>query len=64
MKSDLTGMSTQNSKKDMKETTKESKENLANDQLSENSHRSFGVVDLWNVRKKQRTSASLSRWLN
>ena len=64
MKSNLAGMSTQNSKKDMKETSKESKENLTADQSLENNPRSFGVVDLWNVRKKQRTSASLSRWLN
>lgn len=64
MKTDLSGMSTQNSKKDMKETSKESKENLTADQSLENNHRAFGAIDLWNVRKKQRTSASLSRWLN
>ncbi|MBK7434962.1 MAG: hypothetical protein IPI66_14455 [Chitinophagaceae bacterium] len=62
MKTELLG-GTQNSKKDLKESFKETKETLAAEFTTENNPRSFGLVDLWNE-KKQRTSSSLSRWLN
>ena len=66
MKIDTMGIGTPISKKDLKELTKETKETIAtNAVIEEHQHqRSFGAVDMWNVRKRQRTSASLSRWLN
>lgn len=64
MKIDTMGIGTPISKKDLKELTKETKETIAVDAANEDQQRSFGVVDLWNVRKKQRISASLNRWYN
>jgi hypothetical protein len=45
---------------------KETKETIAVDVTTVgNNARSFGVVDLWNVQKKQRTTASMMRrWAN
>lgn len=63
MKTDLLGTDTQ-SKKDKKGLMKESREFHETEHSADEHQRSFGVVDLWNVRKKQRVSASISRWLN
>ncbi|GAB2814708.1 hypothetical protein GCM10027043_13570 [Ferruginibacter profundus] len=53
-------------KKDLKELLKETKETIAVDvRIDGNNNRSFGVVDLWNVQKRQRTTASMMRrWSN
>ncbi len=66
MKSDVMGSGAPINKKDLQELLKETKETIAVDAKTEgNNNRSFGVVDLWNVQKKQRTSASMMRrWLN
>jgi hypothetical protein len=64
MKADTMGISTQINKKEMKELTKETKEVISIDAKTDENNRSFGSIDLWNVRKKSRTSASMSRWLN
>ena len=64
MKIDTMGIGTPISKKDLKELTKETKETIATNAVTEEHQRPFGAVDMWNVRKRQRTSASLSRWLN
>lgn len=63
MKVDTMGMDTPISKKDLTALTKETKETIAAVLNTNGNRRSFGVVDLWNVRKKQRISASTSRWL-
>ena len=68
MKSDVMGIGARINKKDMKELLKETKETIAVDvdvAISVNNTRSFGVVDLWNVQKRQRTTASMMRrWSN
>ncbi len=68
MKSDVMGIGAPISKKDMKELLKETKETIAVDvdvTTSGSNTRSFGVVDLWNVQKRQRTTASMMRrWSN
>ena len=66
MKSDVMGIGALISKKDLKELFKETKETLAVDaKTDDENNRSFGVVDLWNVQKKQRTTASMMRrWSN
>jgi hypothetical protein len=66
MKSDVMGIGAPINKKDLKELLKETKETIAVDAKTEgNNNRSFGVVDLWNVQKKQRTTSSMMRrWLN
>ena len=65
MKSDVMGIGALISKKDLKELFKETKETLAVDVKTDVNTRSFGVVDLWNVQKKQRTTASMMRrWYN
>jgi hypothetical protein len=66
MKSDVVGIGAPINKKDLKELLKETKETIAVDVTTVgNNARSFGVVDLWNVQKKQRTTASMMRrWAN
>lgn len=68
MKSDVMGIGAPISKKDMKELLKETKETIAVDvdvNANASHQRSFGVVDLWNVQKRQRTTASMMRrWSN
>ncbi|MGG9963702.1 MULTISPECIES: hypothetical protein [Ferruginibacter] len=66
MKSDVMGIGAPINKKDLKELLKETKETIAVDvRIDGNNNRSFGVVDLWNVQKRQRTTASMMRrWSN
>ena len=65
MKSDVMGIGAPINKKDLKELLKETKETLAVDAKNDGNNRSFGVVDLWNVQKRQRTTASMMRrWSN
>ena len=65
MKNDVMGIGAQINKDEMKELLKETKETLAVDAKTEGNNRSFGVVDLWNVQKRQRTTASMMRkWSN
>ena len=66
MKSDVMGIGAPINKKDMKELLKETKETIAVDAKTDGIvNRSFGVVDLWNVQKKQRTTTSMMRrWNN
>jgi hypothetical protein len=52
------------SKNDLKELLKETKETVATDVKVDGNQRSFGVVDLWNVQKRQRTSISMRRSLS
>ena len=65
MKSDVMGTGSPLNKKDLKELLKETKETVAVDVKSESDNPSFSVVDLWNVQKRQRTTATMMRrWLN
>lgn len=65
MKSDVMGIGAPINKKDLKELLKETKETLAVDAKTDGNNRSFSVVDLWNVQKRQRTTASMMRrWSN
>ena len=66
MKSDVMGIGALINKDELKELLKETKETIAVDAKTDgNNNRSFGVVDLWNVQKKQRTTASMMRrWYN
>lgn len=65
MKSDVMGIGVPINKKDLKGLLKETKETLAVDAKNNGNNRSFSVVDLWNVQKRQRTTASMMRrWSN
>ena len=66
MKSDVMGIGAPINNEELKELLKETKETIAVDAKTDgNNNRSFGVVDLWNVQKKQRTTASMMRrWSN
>lgn len=65
MKSDVMGIVMPINKEELKELLKETKETLAVDAKTDENNRSFGVVDLWNVQKRQRTTASMMRrWSN
>jgi len=64
MKSDLMGTTVQMSKKDLQELAKETKETLATGVKINVAGPVFGSIDLWNAQKRQRTTASMRRWLN
>jgi hypothetical protein len=67
MKSDVMGIGAPINKKELKELLKETKETIVVDAKNDNdgNNRSFGVVDLWNVQKRQRTTTSMMRrWGN
>lgn len=66
MKSDVMGIGAPINKEELKELLKETKETIAVDAKNDRIiNRSFGVVDLWNVQKKQRTTTSMMRrWNN
>ncbi|MFN8252882.1 MAG: hypothetical protein U0V75_13515 [Ferruginibacter sp.] len=53
-------------KEDLKELMKETKETLAVDAKETEENPSFSLVDMWNVQKRQRTAAAMTRrwWLN
>ena len=63
MKNETMGVGTPLSKKDLKELLHETKETLAVDVKNESSIRTFGALDLWNLQKRQKTSASMRRRL-
>ena len=55
------GVGTPINKKDLKDLLNETKETLATDVKIVSNQRSFGLLDLWNLQKRQRTSASMRR---
>lgn len=63
MKSDVMGITVQISKKELKELTKETKETLAFDvDVKEvEKRRTFGAIDLWNIRKQRIVSSTRRR---
>ncbi len=61
MKNDLLGSTTRISKKDNKEITDLSKETPDNENKTNIIQRSFGLTDLWNIQKRQRTGYSMRR---
>ncbi len=61
MKSDSMGVGTPISKKDLKDLLSEIKETLATDVKTISNQRSFGLLDLWNLQKRQRTGSSMRR---
>jgi len=65
MKSNVMGIGTLLSEKELKELTKETKETLAvGDVKTIGTIRVFGSVDMWNAQRRRRTSASMTRRLN
>ena len=63
MKSDSMGVGTTLSKKGQKELLTDTKETIAQDVKMDNNNQTFGHRDLWNVQKRQKSSASMRRWL-
>ena len=63
MKSESIGVGTPISKKDLKELLHETKETLATDVKTDSNTGTFGNLDMWNARKRQRTAASMRRRL-
>ena len=61
MKSEVIGVGAPQNKKDLKDPLNESKETNAADVKSDSSNRTFGMVDLWNIQKRQRAGASMRR---
>ena len=61
MKSDSMGVGTPINKKDLKDLLNETKETLATDVKIISNNRSFGLLDLWNIQKRQRTGSSMRR---
>ena len=62
MKTELNSIVTTVNKKKLNELLNETKEILGEDVKFHNSQRSFGLHDLWNIRKRQRTGRSMRRW--
>jgi len=50
-------------KKEQKDLSNESKETNTVDMKADNQQRSFGVLDMWYLQKRQRTAASMLRRL-
>ncbi len=61
MKSEVMGVCTPQSKKDPKDQLNESKETITADVKFDSGNRTFGMVDLWNLQKRQRAGASMRR---
>ncbi len=61
MKNDTMGIGTLIKNDELKELLKET---IAIDEKQFSFNRSFGVVDMWNSQKKQRTSLEMRRRLN
>ncbi len=64
MKSDGIGMSAPVNKSELKELLKQTPETLATNVKLTDADRSFSSVDMWNLRKKHRTTLQMRRWLN
>lgn len=58
------GMPMPENKNELKELFVEVKETLFVGELTQNSNKSFGTIDLWNCQKRQRTAAQMRRRLN
>jgi hypothetical protein len=63
MKTETMGVGTTPNKKEQKDVLNESKETNCIDPRSEGTQRSFGLLDMWNLQKRQRTSSSMLRRL-
>lgn len=63
MKSEVMGVGTPLSKKDLKELLHETKETLAVDVNISNNNRTFSHLDLWNLQKRQRSASEMRRRL-
>ncbi len=63
MKHETMGVSTTPNKKEQKDLSNESKENNCIDQKADTFQRSFGLLDMWSIQKRQRTSSSMLRRL-
>ena len=64
MKRDTMGIGNPINQEDLKELLKETKETVATHVGQEDSDRTFGAIDMWNLQKRQRTSLKMRRWLN
>lgn len=63
MKAEVRGIGKPVNKKDLEELLRETKETLATDLEIVANTRAFGLVDLWNAQKRQKTTASRRRWM-
>ena len=61
MKTEINSIGTPVNKKKLNDMLNETKEILGEDVKFHNSQRSFGLHDLWNIRKRQRTGMSMRR---
>lgn len=63
MKTTTVGIVTPINKDELKELLKETKETIATDVCKNGSNARFGLVDLWRVRKNNKTTSSLRRYI-
>ena len=63
MKSDVMSVNTPTGKKDQKEILNEGKDLVGSEEKPGNADRVFGSLDLWNLQKRSRSSASMIRRL-
>ena len=62
MKTEMNSISSPVNKRKLNELLNEHKETIGEELKFCNSQRSFGLSDLWNIRKRQRTGMSMRRW--
>jgi len=63
MKMSTTGIVTPINKDELKELLKETRETLATGVLANAGNPTFGAVDLWKLRKNNKTTSSMRRYL-
>lgn len=63
MKNETMGDGIAPNKKEQKELSNESEETKCTDLKAGNNQRSFSILDMWNLQKRQRTSTSMLRRL-
>ena len=61
MKSDVNSSDLQTNEETFKQLVTEVKETIAIVDLPEPAKRSFGVIDMWNIRRNARSAASMVR---
>jgi len=64
MKSSTIGMTIPVNKNELDELLNDTPETLAAENQVTRNYQRFGTLEMWNLRKRQRTTQQMRRWLN
>jgi len=64
MKSNTIGMTIPVNKNELDELLNDTPETLAAENQVTRNYQRFGTLEMWNLRKRQRTTQQMRRWLN